>query len=272
MGMAAAATRKRWRANPMSSEQDTVTEYFSGREMARKSAFSGIWGDALPAVFSDVAPYYDVASNVASLGMCKTWRQRFLSTIDLKPGDAVLDVCAGTNAVGIGLLKRQPAARVSAIDRSQAMQDVGQKLARANGVEIESFVGDVHILPFPDNSFDVVTLQWASRHLQIVDVFSEIRRVLKPGGSFYHHDMLRPENPVVRTLYSTYLKGCLSATAFIFGSGKEAWGCRNYFVEAIELFYSSREITEMLEHVGFSQVTAQNAMGGIMANHRAYRN
>jgi demethylmenaquinone methyltransferase/2-methoxy-6-polyprenyl-1,4-benzoquinol methylase len=253
----------------MSSEQDTVAQYFSGREKARKSAFSGIWGDELHAVFSDVAPYYDVASNVASLGMCSTWRQRFLSTVDLKPGDAILDVCAGTNAVGIGLLKRQPAARVTAIDRSQAMQDVGQKLARANGVEIESFVGDVHKLPFPDNSFDVVTLQWASRHLQIVDVFSEIRRVLKPGGSFYHHDMLRPENQVVRALYSTYLKGCVSVTALIFGSGKKARSCRNYFVEAIELFYSSREITEMLTHVGFTEVKVQNAMGGVMANHRA---
>lgn len=253
----------------MSSEQDIAAQYFSGREQARKSAFSGIWSDELHDVFSDVAPYYDVASNVASLGMCNTWRRRFLSAVELKPGDAVLDVCAGTNAVGIGLLKREPAIRVTAIDRSQAMQDVGQKLARDNGVEIESFVGDVHKLPFPDNSFDVVTLQWASRHLQIVDVFSEIRRVLKPGGRFHHHDMLRPENPVVQALYSTYLKGCVSATALIFGSGKKARSCRNYFVEAIELFYSSREITDMLEHVGFTEVTAEDAIGGVMANHRA---
>lgn len=255
----------------MSYTQETAGEYFSGREKVRKNAFSSIWSEELHAVFSDVAPYYDVASNVASLGMCSAWRRRFLDTVDLKPGDAVLDVCAGTNAVGIGLLKREPGIRVTAMDRSQAMQDVGQKLARENGVEIESFVGDVHKLPFPDNSFDVVTLQWASRHLQIVDVFSEIHRVLKPGGSFYHHDMLRPENPVVQTLYSIYLKGCLSATALIFSSGKEAWGCRNYFVEAIELFYSSREITEILEHVGFTKVIAEDAIGGTMANHRAYR-
>ena len=253
----------------MSNAEDTAAQYFLGREEKRKHAFSGIWGDELHAVFKDVAPYYDVASNVASLGMCITWRGKFLSAVDLKPGDKVLDVCAGTNAVGIGLLKKQPAARITAIDRSQEMQDVGQQLARANGMEIESVVGDVHRLPFPDNSFDVATLQWASRHLQIVDVFSEIRRVLKPGGRFHHCDMLRPENPVVQTLYSTYLKGCVSATALIFGSGKEARSCRNYFVEAIELFYSSREITAMLEHVGFSPVTAQDAMGGVMAIHRA---
>lgn len=253
----------------MSDAQDTVASYFSGREQARKKAFSRIWGNELHAVFRDVAPYYDVASNVASLGMCKTWRHRFLAAVDVKAGDAVLDVCAGTNAVGIGLLKRQPGARITAIDRSEAMQTVGQQLARESGVAIKSVVGDAHHLPFPDDSFDVATLQWASRHLQIVDVFSEIRRVLKPGGSFYHCDMLRPENQAVQLLYSTYLKGCVSATALIFGSGAEAWSCRDYFVEAVELFYSSREITELLEHVGFTSVTAQNAMGGIMAIHRA---
>ncbi|UCH74865.1 MAG: class I SAM-dependent methyltransferase [Rhodospirillales bacterium] len=253
----------------MSDAQDTMEHYFSGRELARKEAFSGIWGNELHAVFKDVAPYYDVASNVASLGMCKTWRHRFLNAVELKPGDAVLDVCAGTNAVGIGLLKRQPAARVCAMDRSQAMQDVGQELARANGVQIESVVGDVHHLPFQDNSFDVATLQWASRHLQIFDVFREVQRVLKPGGCFYHCDMLRPESPVVQRLYSTYLKGCVSATAWLFGSGAEARSCRDYFVEAVELFYSSREITDLLEHVGFSPVTSQDAVGGVMAIHRA---
>ena len=65
------------------------------------------------------------------------------------------------------------------------------------------------------------------------------------------------------------MKGCVSATALIFGSGKKARSCRNYFVEAIELFYSSREITDMLEHVGFIEVTAEDAIGGTMANHRA---
>ncbi len=255
----------------MSHAEDTTAHYFTGREQARKQAFSRIWGNELHAVFKDVAPYYDVASNVASLGMCKTWRHRFLSAVDLKAGDVVLDVCAGTNAVGIGLLKRQPAARVCAIDRSQAMQDVGQELARKHGVAIESTVGDAHKLPYPDNSFDVATLQWASRHLQIVDVFSEVRRVLKPGGRFYHCDMLRPENEVVQALYSTYLKACVSATALIFGSGKEAWSCRGYFVEAVEMFYSSRELTELLEHVGFSPVTAEDAIGGVMAIHRAVK-
>jgi hypothetical protein len=140
----------------MTSTQEQAAKYFSGREGARKFAFSKIWGDELHDVFSDVAPYYDVASNVASLGLCKTWRRKFVNAVEIRPGDEVLDLCAGTNAVGIALLRREPAARVRSFDRNAAMQEVGGKLARAQGFEIESHIGDAHRLPFPDASFDIV--------------------------------------------------------------------------------------------------------------------
>ncbi len=242
---------------------------FSSREMARNYEFCGVWQDSLDTVFADVAPYYDIASNFASLGLCARWRRRFVSAIDVEPGDRVLDVCAGTNGVGIELLRRQPDLEMVAMDRSAAMQAVGQRLARDQGFEIESVIGDVHRLPFPTASFDVVTLQWASRHLRVVEVFSEIRRVLKPGGRFYHCDMLRPENRLMEALYSAYLKACLSTTALAFGSCAEAWACRDYFVRAIKLFYSSRELTGLLQSLGFTDVVSRNAVGGTMAYHRA---
>ncbi len=255
----------------MTATQEQAARYFSGREVARKFAFSRIWGNELHAVFSDVAPYYDLASNVASLGLCKTWRQKFVSAVEIRPGDDVLDLCAGTNAVGIGLLRREPAARVRALDCSKAMQEVGQQIARARGLEIESYLGDAHRLPFPDASFDIVTLQWASRHLRVVEAFSEVRRVLKPGGTFYHCDLLRPESRIVQALYSAYLKACVSATALVFRSGPAAWSCRDYFVQAVEMFYSSRELTELLAHLGFTRVSSEDAVGGVMALHTAHK-
>jgi demethylmenaquinone methyltransferase/2-methoxy-6-polyprenyl-1,4-benzoquinol methylase len=244
---------------------------FSSREGARKREFSPIWRNTLNAVFADIAPYYDLASNVASLGLCDRWRQRLISSVEVKPGDAVLDVCAGTNAVGIGLLQRQPDIHVFALDRSEAMQEVGRELARSLGFQIESVINDAHELPFSDNSFDIVTLQWASRHLQVVDVFSEIRRVLKPGGCFYHCDMLRPEHKLVEMMYSAYLKACVSVTALAFRSGRDAWMCRDYFVRAVQMFYSSEELTELLATSGFSAVSSQSAAGGIVACHKAVK-
>lgn len=244
---------------------------FSDREWAREDEFSAVWKDKLDAVFTDVAPYYDVASNWASLGMCKRWRRQFVATIGLEPGNKVLDVCAGTNGVGIQLLRRQPDITVVAMDRSAAMQEVGQRKAREAGFTIESVIGDVHVLPFPDDSFDIVTLQWASRHLKIMDVASEIRRVLKPGGRFHHNDMLRPRNKVVGALYGAYLKACVSMTALAFRSGPEAWSCRHYFVRAIEMFYSAEEFSQMLERVGFTDIVSRSAAGGLMASHTAVK-
>ncbi len=243
----------------------------SHREQARRNEFSRIWKSRLDAVFTDVAPYYDIASNFASLGLCSRWRQRFVSFIEVKPGDRVLDVCAGTNGVGIALLEKQPDLHVFALDRSEAMQEVGRNNSRALGFRIESVIGDAHRLPFPDDSFDMVTLQWASRHLRVVEVFTEIRRVLKPDGRFYHCDMLRPENKLVRSIYSGYLRACLSATARLFRSGPEARVCQDYFVRAVQMFYSSGELTQLLRAIGFGEISSRTAAGGIVAAHRAVK-
>ena len=63
---------------------------------------------------------------------------------------------------------------------------IGQERALAKGFHIDSVIGDVHVIPFPDNHFDTVTLTYATRHLRVNEVFKEIHRVLKPGGCFYH--------------------------------------------------------------------------------------
>ena len=151
---------------------------FSDREDVREKLFKRVWTQELNDVFADVAKYYDRANYVASLGLWNKFRNSFLATIELQSGQRALDVCAGTNAVGIAMLRKQPDLKVCAMDRSAAMQEVGRQLAEQEGFHIESVIGDVHKLPFPDNHFDVVTLQWASRHLRVMDVYAEIRRVL----------------------------------------------------------------------------------------------
>ena len=239
------------------------------REQAREEHFGTVWSRELNKVFADVAPYYDRANNVASLGLWNWFLNNFMSVVDLRPNQEVLDVCAGTNAVGIALLKREPTIRVHAIDRSAAMQEVGQQRAKALGFSIKSVIGDVHELPFPDNSFDVVTLQYASRHLRVKQVFEEIRRVLKPGGTFYHCDMLRPGNPLVEKLYYVYLRACLATTGFLFRSGPAALNCKNYFINALQMFYSAEELSALLRDLGYVDVRAKTIFAGMIGMHRA---
>jgi demethylmenaquinone methyltransferase/2-methoxy-6-polyprenyl-1,4-benzoquinol methylase len=241
------------------------------REIAREERFSDVWTRELNDVFADVAPYYDRANYFASLGLWGWFLRKFMATVDVKTGERVLDVCAGTNAISIALLQREPTLEVHAIDRSAAMQEVGRRNAERLGLRIRSVIDDVHTLPYADDTFDVVTLQFASRHLRIRRVAAEIRRVLKPGGRFYHSDMLRPGNPVVERLYYAYLRFCLWFTGFLFRSGPAALNCKKYFIQALQMFYSARELSDMLEDVGFRDVTAHTVFGGMLGFHRAVK-
>ncbi|MEX0943815.1 MAG: class I SAM-dependent methyltransferase [Pseudomonadales bacterium] len=249
----------------------TTSDRFSEKENERNDQFEHVWTDELDLVFKDVAPYYDSANYIASLGLWGYFERSFLSIIRLKENQQVLDVCAGTNAVGIAMLKKEPTVAVTAIDRSPDMQEVGEKRARAAGVRIDSTIGDVHHLPFPDESFDVVTLQFASRHLRVMQVFKEIHRVLKPGGHFYHSDMLRPANPLIAKLYFGYLKICLTTTAKMFNSSEAALNCRKYFVETLSMFYSAAELSKLMESVGFEQVECKKIFAGMLGFHRGVK-
>jgi len=239
------------------------------QEEERSRRFGHYWKYRLNDVFADVAPYYDRANQVASLGLWNWFLARHMALVQTRPGQRALDLCAGTNAVGIALLKREPTLHVSALDRSVAMQTVGRQRAEAQGLHIDSTIGDVHVLPFPDNHFDIVTLQWASRHLRIEEVMAEALRVLKPGGHFHHCDMLRPASPLVARMYFGYLRFTLNTTAWLFRSGEHALGCRQYFIDALNMFYSAEEFSALLEKQGFEKVIHHSLLAGMVAVHRA---
>jgi demethylmenaquinone methyltransferase / 2-methoxy-6-polyprenyl-1,4-benzoquinol methylase len=237
------------------------------REAVREQLFGTVWSRELNAVFADVAPYYDRANNVASLGLWNRFLEGFMSTIALRPGMRVLDIAAGTNAVGIALLRREPRLEVHAMDRSPHMQEVGRRRAAERGFTISSVIGDVHELPYPDSHFDLVTLQFASRHLRIRRVLEEVLRVLRPGGHFHHCDMLRPASPLVEELYYGYLRLCLNFTALVFRSGTSAMNCRKYFVNAVRMFYSAAELSELMRDVGYRDVRAKTVLCGMLGYH-----
>ena len=243
---------------------------FDQRENHRSSLFSHTWRELIPKVFEDVPKYYRPGNIVASLGLWELWVWQFVRTIKLKPGYKVLDVCAGTNDIGIRLLRKQSGITVTAIDRSKEMQEEGQNRARKYGVHIDSVIHDVHELPFPDNSFDVITLQAASRHLQLNKVLPEIRRVLKPGGHFYHCDMLKPSTRIVEWFYLHFLRLSVAWTALVFGSTEASRNCGNYFKEAISHFYTPEELSEVFRLVGFTNVKCKKSIwGGMVGFHKS---
>lgn len=242
---------------------------FVMQETIRENQFRSIWTHDLKDVFADVAQYYDRANNVAALWTINGLRRKFIDGIELQSQQKALDVCAGTNVIGIDLLTKQPDLQMFAVDRSADMQQVGQERARQRGFSIDSTISDVHELPFPDNHFDVVTLQYASRHLRVVEVFEEIRRVLKPGGYFYHCDMLRPANKLIEQFYYLYLRASVGFTAWLFGSNAASLNCKTYFIDALKVFYSVDELSKLLREIGFTDVQGKAMLGGTVGFHKA---
>lgn len=245
---------------------------FDAREQRRRSLFSRTWGELIPKVFEDVPKYYRLGNVVASFGLWEVWVWQFINTIELQPGYRALDVCAGTNDIGVRLLRREPGLSLTAVDRSREMQEEGQNRARHYGVRIDSVIHDVHELPFPDASFDVVTLQAASRHLQLDKVLPEILRVLKPGGHFYHCDMLKPSTRAIEWLYVHFLRWSVTWTALIFESSRASRDCCDYFHDAISNFYTPEELSAVFRLVGFTNVTCRKSVwGGMVGFHRSQK-
>ncbi len=247
----------------------SISEEFEKKEDLRFQLFGETWRTLIPEVFRDVPRYYDQGNAVASLGICSLWSQRFAAAIrrHLPPGANVLDVCSGTHDIPLRLLALDPTLRISTTDSSEHMTAEGQRRAREHNVRIDAHVCDANALPFPDESFDAVTLQFASRHLEIIRVFKEIYRVLKPGGLFCHNDMLRPSSRIVEVPYLAYLHFSVWFTAKLFRSSAESMKCIGYFADAIRHFYEPREMAELLAGVGFVGIENRDFLTGVMSYH-----
>jgi demethylmenaquinone methyltransferase / 2-methoxy-6-polyprenyl-1,4-benzoquinol methylase len=249
----------------------SISEEFLEREVLRQRLFGDVWRTLIPEVFRDVPTYYDRGNAVASLGSCSPWSDAFADAIvrHLPDGAKVLDVCSGTHDIPLRLLARDPALEIHTVDGSASMTAFGQRRARERGFAVHAQVCDAHALPFADGSFDAVTLQFASRHLQIVKAFKEIHRVLKPGGVFCHNDMLRPAWSLIETPYLIYLRFSVWFTAKLFGSSAESLKCVGYFASAIRHFYTPREMSGLLADIGFENSENKSFLTGVMSYHIA---
>ena len=247
----------------------SISEDILKKEYLRSHLFGETWRTSIPEVFRDVPTYYDKGNAVASLGTCACWSNIFAQAIQrhLPHGAKVLDVCSGTHDIPLRLLALDPTLKIHTVDGSPHMTAEGQRRARERNLTINARVCDAHVLPFADNSFDAVTLQFASRHLEIVRAFKEIYRVLKPGGIFCHNDMLRPASRIVEMPYLIYLRFSVWFTAKLFGSSTESMKCVGYFANAIRHFYTPRELSEVLDGVGFADVDNRSFLTGVLSYH-----
>lgn len=135
------------------------------------------------AMFDELAPIYDRLNTIMTLRLDGRWRAAAVAASGIGPGDAAIDVAAGTGKLAAALAERVgPFGRVAAVDLSPGMVERG-RAATSDLVQLEFVLGNALALPFEDGQFDAATIAFGMRNLSdFAGGFREMRRVVRPGG------------------------------------------------------------------------------------------
>ncbi|WP_158861969.1 demethylmenaquinone methyltransferase [Leifsonia sp. AG29] len=218
------------------------------------------------AMFDEVSTHYDRTNTVLSMGNAALWRVATTRAVAPAPGERILDVAAGTGTSSASLARN--GASVVAADFSAGMIEVGRE--RQAGNPYVSFVqADATALPFPDDSFDAVTISFGLRN--IVDpraALAEFFRVTKPGGRVVICEFSRPPLGPIRAGYNAYLRYGMPVLAKAASSNPAAY---EYLMESIQAWPSQPELAAWLREAGFDRVAYRNLTAGIVALHRGWK-
>ncbi|HET8660038.1 MAG TPA: class I SAM-dependent methyltransferase [Micromonosporaceae bacterium] len=207
------------------------------------------------ALFTRVAPIYDLVNGALSLGLDRSWRRRAVSRLALSDLATVLDVACGTGAMGAALRRHAPTVQISGIDANTAM--LARNRSRSIGYA-ELVEGTVERLPFADASFDAVMIGFAFHDFSLPDqACRELHRVLRPGGCLVDLELTVPTARPLRAGYLTWLKvfGLLSRSRRLSGYG--------HLQDEVRHSPDDTYIVERLAAAGFKPRETKKYTGGI---------
>jgi demethylmenaquinone methyltransferase/2-methoxy-6-polyprenyl-1,4-benzoquinol methylase len=217
------------------------------------------------AMFDGVARRYDLTNTVLSLGLDRHWRKRTRQCLELRGGQRVLDLAAGTG-VSTAELQRSGAFAVGC-DFSLGMLRAG-KAARGRR-RVRFVAGDGMRLPFADGVFDAATIAFGLRNVADVGVaLRELARVVRPGGRLVVCEFSHPIFGPFRRIYLNYLMRVLPWIARRVSSNAEAYV---YLAESIRAWPPQPELARTIGSCGWTDVRFRNLTGGVVALHLAER-
>jgi demethylmenaquinone methyltransferase/2-methoxy-6-polyprenyl-1,4-benzoquinol methylase len=217
------------------------------------------------AMFDGVARRYDLTNTVLSLGLDHRWRKRTRQVLQLRPGQRVLDLAAGTG-VSTAEIRRSGAWAV-ACDFSLGMLRAGR--AHRGRQHLPFVAGDAMHLPFADGTFDALTISFGLRNVADVPAaLREMARVVRPGGLLVVCEFSRPVWRPFRVLYLNYLMRLLPWIAARVASNPEAY---RYLAESIRAWPAQQELARLIAAAGWTDVRYRNLTGGVVALHLAER-
>jgi demethylmenaquinone methyltransferase / 2-methoxy-6-polyprenyl-1,4-benzoquinol methylase len=167
--------------------------------------------------------------------------------------------------------KLAPEGRVIIYDINKAMMDVGRKKQSVSGLgkKIRFVLGNAESISFPDNSFDAAMVGFGIRNVTRMEQgFSEMHRVLKPGGTLMCLEFSKPAAPLFRWLYDFYSFHIMPLLGQMIAGSRQAY---THLPESIRTFPLPDKLSEILENIGFRNVSYRRLTNGIAIVHRGIK-
>jgi len=247
------------------SEKDTT--HFGYREVEKNSK-----ADLVAGVFHSVAARYDLMNDLMSGGVHRLWKRFTIELSGVRKGNAVLDLAGGTGDLAARFADIVgDTGNVVLADINESMLQVGRdKLldgGHARGIDFVQ--ADAQDLPFPDDSFDCISIAFGLRNVTDKDrALRSMLRVLKPGGRLLVLEFSKPGNELLNKAYDTYSFRVLPLMGKLVTQDSESY---QYLAESIRMHPDQETLLGMMEDAGFTRCEYHNMTGGIVAVHRGIK-
>jgi len=226
-------------------------------------------------VFHKVAQRYDLMNDLMSAGLHRAWKDALVTAINPPKSErefTLLDVAGGTGDISFRTIAAGgPGTRATVADINADMLGVGRERAYAQALDdVVTFVdANAEALPFPDKSFDAVSIAFGIRNVPRIDVaLKEMHRVLRLGGRFLCLEFSNVDVPGLDALYELYSFNVVPALGRLVAGDAEPY---RYLVESIRRFPRPNAFADMMRAAGFARVSHRVMSGGIVALHSGWR-
>ncbi|HEV2695695.1 MAG TPA: bifunctional demethylmenaquinone methyltransferase/2-methoxy-6-polyprenyl-1,4-benzoquinol methylase UbiE [Verrucomicrobiae bacterium] len=214
-------------------------------------------------LFARIARRYDFLNDLQSFGLHRRWKKQVVDLAQIKPGNRALDLCCGTGDITFALAKR--GADATGLDFSPQMLEVAaqRQLAGAKAPNLRFIQGDAQQLPYPDQSFDVLTVGYGLRNLTSWERgVDEMYRVAKPGARLIVLDFGKPPNAIWRAIYFTHLQLSVPLIGLLFCGNAQAYA---YILESLKHYPAQLAVADKMRALNLKNVRVINLLGGAMA-------
>ncbi|MGD2085980.1 MAG: ubiquinone/menaquinone biosynthesis methyltransferase [Candidatus Aminicenantes bacterium] len=227
--------------------------------------------------YSQISGSYQLINSLLTLGLDAYWRKKAVKMAMKSSSnpERFLDICSGTGQTAAALRQSLPSnsnTQIIAADFSHHMLKIAMDRTDKKGLyNIHFTLTDAINLPFNDNTFDIITITFATRNLaaapgHLLKSFREFHRVLKPGGVFLNLETSQPPVKFIKRLFHLYVKLTVAPVGRRISGSK---GSYTYLSNSIRSFYPAKELTDILYEAGFETVTWNNLLFGVVALHQA---